>query len=99
MVICHCRSCQQSLGSGVNFQLLWAADRFPVTKGTPTVYRHACGSGKSLDRRFCAKCGSAFWLIGEALPSGIVIAGVEAFNEHRRSPDGTINPGRIHADH
>ncbi|MBF9061115.1 hypothetical protein HKCCSP123_18195 [Rhodobacterales bacterium HKCCSP123] len=131
VVICHCRSCQKSLGSGVNFELLWRPDRFRVTKGTPSVFRHAGGSGAMLERRFCAKCGSALWLTGarfdevgvfrgsldhpnrievspetaiqiflsEALPSGMVIAEIEAFTDHRRAPDGSINPGRIHANH
>jgi hypothetical protein len=131
VVICHCRSCQKSLGSGVNFELLWAPGKFRVTKGTPSVYRHAGGSGKMLDKRFCGECGSALWLTGErfqeigvfrgtldkpnrievspgtaiqiflhdALPSGMVIAGIEAFNEHRRAPDGSINPGHVYDDH
>jgi hypothetical protein len=131
VVICHCRSCQKSLGSGVNFELLWAPGKFRVTKGTPGVYRHAGGSGKILDRRFCAECGSALWLTGdrfeeigvfrgsldkpnridvspataiqiflhEALPSGMVIAGIEAFAGHRRAPDGSINPGHVYEDH
>lgn len=131
VVICHCRSCQKSLGSGANFELLWAPGSFRVTKGIPGIYRHAGGSGRMLDRRFCMECGSALWLtgerfeevgvfrgsldhpnrievspatalqifLGEALPSGMVIAGIEAFGEHRRAPDGSINPGRIYEDH
>jgi len=131
VVICHCRSCQKSLGSGVNFELLWAPGRFRVTKGAPEVHRHAGGSGKMLDKRFCGECGSALWLTGErfeevgvfrgsldhpnrievspataiqiflreALPSGMVIAGIEAFAEHRRAPDGSINPGHVYEDH
>jgi len=131
VVICHCRSCQKSLGSGVNFELLWAPDKFRINKGSPSVYRHAGGSGKILETRFCGECGSALWLtgerfgevgvfrgsldhpnrievspataiqifLGEALPSGMVIAGIEAFTEHRRAPDGSINPGHVFEDH
>ncbi|PRY71405.1 GFA family protein [Marivita geojedonensis] len=131
VVICHCRSCQKSLGSGVNFELLWAPSKFRVTKGTPSVHRHPGGSGKMLEKRFCGDCGSALWLTGErfeevgvfrgsldkpnrievspatsiqiflheALPSGMVIAEIEAFTAHRRAPDGSINPGHVYKDH
>ncbi len=131
VVLCHCRSCQQSLGAGVNFELLWAPEKFRVTKGTPEVFQHEGGSGKRLEKRFCGQCGTALWLTGErfretgvfrgtldrpnridvspvtalqiflseALPSGMVIAGIESYAEHRRAPDGTINVGRIYDDH
>ena len=35
----------------------------------------------------------------EALPSGMVIAGIEAFPNHRRAPDGSIKPGHIYDQH
>lgn len=131
IVICHCRSCQRSLGSGMNFELLWMPDTFRVTRGEPRVFRHLGGSGKMLTKRFCSDCGSALWLTGErfpeigvfrgsldrpnridispetalqiclddALPSGMVLAGIEAFPKHRRALDGSINTGRIYANH
>jgi hypothetical protein len=39
VVVCHCRSCQISLGSGVNFELLWKPEQFRITKGTPKGYQ------------------------------------------------------------
>ncbi|WP_370284706.1 GFA family protein [Pseudooceanicola nanhaiensis] len=131
VVICHCRSCQKSLGSGVNFELLWTPSRFRVVRGTPKTFQHSGGSGKLIGKRFCGECGSALWLTGErfpeigvfrgsldrpnrievsprsalqiflseALPCGMVIAGIESFAEHRRAPDGSINKGRIYDDH
>lgn len=131
VVICHCRSCQKSLGSGVNFELLFSPARFRVTRGVPSVHRHPGGSGKMLERRFCGTCGTPMWLTGErfpevgvfrgaldrpnriavspdnaiqiyldeALPSGMVLAGIEAYAQHRRAPDDTINEGRVYSAH
>lgn len=131
VVICHCRSCQKSLGSGMNFELLWDPEKFRITEGTPAVHRHPGGSGKALEKRFCGRCGTALWLTGErfdevgvfrgtldrpnridvspetalqiflseALPSGVVIGGIEAFDQHRRAPDGSINTGRTYDHH
>jgi hypothetical protein len=131
VVICHCRSCQRSLGSGMNFELLWNTSEFKVTGGKPSVYRYRGGSGNMLEKRFCANCGTSLWLTGdrfpevgafrgsldrpnridvsaataiqifldEALPSGMVIAGIEAFPGHRRAPDGSINTGRFYDHH
>lgn len=65
VVICHCRSCQRSLGSGVNFEILWEPDHFRLTKGKPVAYRYRGGSGKMVEKRFCGCCGSSLWLTGE----------------------------------
>lgn len=130
-VICHCASCQKTMGSGVNFELLWRPEGFRLVSGTPRTYRHSGGSGKQIERRFCADCGTSLWLTGErfeevgvfrgtlddpnripltdltasqiflddALPSSMVIAGIEAFTQHRRAPDGSIRAGRTFDQH
>ena len=129
-VVCHCRSCQKTLGSGVNHELLVDPAAFRVTAGTPRSFRHAGGSGKSVTRRFCGRCGSALWLTGdrfdevgvfrgtldqpnrvtltadtamqifldEALPIGMVMAGIDAYGQHRRAPDGSIRAATVY-DH
>ena len=115
----------------MNFELLWNPSEFRVTSGKPSAYRYRGGSGKMLEKRFCANCGTSLWLTGdrfeevgifrgsldrpnridvspstaiqifldEALPSGMVIAGIEAFARHRRAPDGSINTGRFYDYH
>ena len=75
VVLCHCRSCQKSMGSGVNFELLWNPDRFRAMKGTPRTYRHVGGSGSMVERRFCRNCGTALWLTGERFPEVGVFRG------------------------
>lgn len=129
VVICHCRSCQMALGSGENHEILVDPSRFRLTRGEPRHYRHAGGSGKALDRRFCGRCGTALFLTGErfpqvglfrgtldrpnrvalnaetaiqicldeALPSALVRAGIPAYAQHRRAPDGSINQGHTWA--
>ncbi len=131
VILCHCRSCQKSLGSGMNVELLYDPARFRVTQGAPKSHRHSGGSGKVLERRFCGDCGTAQWLTGErfpevglfrgtldrpnrialgpdnacqiyldeALPSGMVLAGVEAFPHHVRNADDERNKGTFHARH
>lgn len=64
-VICHCRSCQKTLGTGVNHELLWPPEAFRVTQGEPKVVHETGGSGKGLAKRFCGTCGTALWLTGE----------------------------------
>lgn len=131
VIICHCRSCQKALGTGVNYELLFRKDRFRRVQGEPKSFEHHGGSGKKLDRRFCGTCGTAVWLtgerfpevglfrgtldhpdtirigpenayqlyLGEALPCSMVIAGIEAFEEHSRNPDGTVNRGTAYKEH
>jgi len=36
--------------------------------------------------------------LDEALPSAVVLAGIESFHQHRRAPDGTINSGHTFAE-
>lgn len=50
VVICHCRSCQKTLGSEMNFELLFDPSAFCVTEGETRVYRHNGGSGMMLEK-------------------------------------------------
>lgn len=128
IVICHCRSCQVSLGAGENHEILIPRARFRLIRGAPRRYRYTGGSGKGLEKCFCGRCGTALWLTGErfsevglfrgtldlpdrltltpetaiqifleeALPSAMVRAGLEAYAQHVRASDDTINPARVY---
>ncbi|MEI9989603.1 MAG: GFA family protein [Rhizomicrobium sp.] len=53
-VICHCRSCQRSLGAAfAAFANVGAAD-FRYTRGAPALYR----STAQVQREFCGACGT-----------------------------------------
>ncbi|WP_188528122.1 GFA family protein [Sinisalibacter lacisalsi] len=131
VVVCHCRSCQMSLGTEVNHELLFKRDKFRLVEGESTTFVHLGGSGKRLKRHFCGECGSALWVTGErfpeiglyrgaldrpnriqvtrdnafqiflseALPISMVVAGIEAFPDHRRNADDSINSGVVYQAH
>ena len=57
---CHCRSCQKAGGGGYSVNVAVPAASLQV-EGTPQTYRTVGTSGSSVERRFCAGCGSALF--------------------------------------
>jgi len=53
-VICHCRSCQKSLGAAFAAFSNVEANDFRYTLGTPAIYR----STPTVGREFCGACGT-----------------------------------------
>ncbi|AJQ94885.1 GFA family protein [Gynuella sunshinyii] len=54
---CHCRDCQQATGSAYA-PLMFFENDVMETHGTLTFYDSIGGSGKTIHRGFCPKCGS-----------------------------------------
>ena len=63
--ICHCRSCQKAGGGGYSVNVAVPTASLQIN-GTPQTYRTVGTSGLPVERRFCAKCGSALFTDAEA---------------------------------
>ena len=62
---CHCRSCQKAGGGGYSVNVAVASASLDV-EGTPQTYRTVGTSGQTVERRFCAGCGSPLFTDAEA---------------------------------
>jgi hypothetical protein len=79
---CHCRDCQRFSGSASASGMLVPVAGFQFTKGTPRYHASVADSGHTVERGFCAGCGSpvaarqvggpAVWVYAASLddPSG-----------------------------
>lgn len=54
---CHCRECQFFSGGGPNYFMLFPADAFTWTTGTPATFARP-DLDKPVTRSFCAECGT-----------------------------------------
>jgi hypothetical protein len=57
-VLCHCRDCQRSTGSGYAAELGVLESGFSFVKGTPRYHAVKGDSGNTVRRGFCPDCGS-----------------------------------------
>lgn len=57
MVICHCKDCQKQAGSAFSVVGVAKQDGIRVS-GELACFAHAGSSGQTVERRFCATCGS-----------------------------------------
>ncbi len=57
MVVCHCSDCQKQAGSAFSVVGVAKRDAIRVT-GELTTFAHPGSSGQTVERRFCARCGS-----------------------------------------
>ena len=57
-VLCHCRDCQRSTGSGHAAELGALESGFSFVNGTPRYYAVIGDSGNTVRRGFCPDCGS-----------------------------------------
>lgn len=56
--VCHCRQCQYGTGGGPNYVALAPKGGLHFTKGEPKRYASPGGSGQTVERVFCADCGT-----------------------------------------
>jgi hypothetical protein len=57
-VLCHCRDCQRTTGSGHGAELMVPSAAFAFTSGEPRYYALTGDSGNVVSRGFCVTCGS-----------------------------------------
>lgn len=55
---CHCTHCQKSSGAGASVNAVVPGAAFAITRGAPKRYDDRADSGRTLERYFCADCGS-----------------------------------------
>jgi hypothetical protein len=57
-LLCQCEQCQRHSASAFSLNIGFAKATLMFTGDTPATYEHKGGSGKTVHRHFCAKCGS-----------------------------------------
>jgi hypothetical protein len=73
MGTCHCRDCQRSSGSAFATLMIFKKDTVEITGDGIAQFRHTGGSGQSVERCFCAQCGSSVSAIYDVTPQFTVI--------------------------
>ena len=68
MFKCHCRDCQRASGGAFVCAILFPADSFEFTQGTPKYHFTLNAAGGQHKRGFCPECGSR--LTGGENPQG-----------------------------
>lgn len=75
--ICHCRYCQLRTGSAFGVSVYFETGKVELLSGDLQMYRRQSESGRRLETRRCATCGTVlFWTIeGEAWDGLIGVSG------------------------
>jgi len=71
-VLCHCTTCQKLGGGAYSVNVVLPKGSLTV-KGTPAVFSDTGDSGKTVQRMFCATCGSPISSQPEAVDSITVL--------------------------
>jgi hypothetical protein len=72
-VLCHCRDCQRSTGSGYAAELGVPEAGFSFIKGEPRYYAVTGDSGNTVHRGFCSHCGSPLVASSSGRPGFLAI--------------------------
>lgn len=72
--ICHCHTCQRRTGAPFGWQVRFPEGAVAAT-GEAAHYRRTADSGRAIDFRFCARCGSTVWWTMDRDPGLVVVAG------------------------
>ena len=72
VAVCHCQNCQKQSG-GMYSTNLGVPEANYVQTGETKVFHDKGDSGRSVDRYFCANCGSPILSRAEALPGMVLI--------------------------
>lgn len=69
---CYCQDCQKSTGAAYAPIAFFSVDAVTI-EGEPKYFQSVGGSGQSIQRGFCANCGSQLFGLVEILPKLISI--------------------------
>lgn len=58
---CHCTDCQKLTGGGPNYVALMPRGTIRITRGEPCLFHRQADSGDTVERAFCAHCGTHLW--------------------------------------
>ena len=73
MGTCHCRDCQRNSGSAFATLMIFKKDAVAITGEGVAYFSHIGGSGQSVERCFCSKCGSSVSAFYEVTPQFTVV--------------------------
>lgn len=73
LLVCHCTHCQKAGGAGASFNTVVPAAAVQVLQGRPRVFAQVVDSGNTLQRHFCADCGSPLWSLRAHQPERLVL--------------------------
>jgi hypothetical protein len=73
MGACHCRDCQRNSGSAFATLMIFKKDNVAVSGEGLARFTHSGGSGQSVERCFCSKCGSSVSASYDVTPQFTVI--------------------------
>ena len=93
---CHCRDCQRASGSAFASILVVPTTAFEILTGEPAYHSVVADSGHTMQRGFCAQCGSPL-LIREPARPGIVLVQAGGLDDPgRHQPAADIFQARAH---
>ncbi len=72
-LVCHCSHCQKQAGSAFSTIVGVPEAAMTVTRGAPKSYVDHGESGKTVERQFCADCGSPLFSKVEVSPGMVWI--------------------------
>ena len=70
---CHCTNCQKASGAGGSVNAAVKASDFRLDKGQPKKFAGIADSGRTLNRFFCADCGSPIYSQRQTTPETVVV--------------------------
>jgi hypothetical protein len=76
---CQCRDCQRQTGTGHAGAMGFPQNAVMIA-GTPTYYVSKAGSGATVSRGFCPRCGSRLVFTSSGLP-GVVLVSPGIFDD------------------
>ena len=59
--VCHCRECQKQSASAFGISVSVTKAHFHLERGDVRTWSRRTESGRTLDCKFCAACGSRLW--------------------------------------
>lgn len=70
---CHCTHCQKASGAAGSVNAVIPSAAFKIVQGTPRCFSATADSGRTLNRYFCADCGSPVYSQRLATPEMAVL--------------------------
>ncbi len=71
---CHCRDCQIGSASAFTVAIFSPEQDFRVIAGELSCYSKAADSGRTIERKFCGKCGTPLAWSGEGFPETVLLS-------------------------
>lgn len=88
-MICHCKNCQRQSGAAFSVNVVVPADAV-TTKGELKVFHDKADSGNTVDREFCATCGTPIFSRLSANPGIAIIKAGTLDDTSGLAPGGEV---------